>query len=206
MAPGTRFRSLTVVVLATLGGCRSALVERLPREPSELPGCEPERRLAPIHPSNTVSGVPRTLGAPEDMIAAGRIVPGGFAGISYDTTAKVWTIQLVDTTALAAARVAIVPLAPDTTLARALRSASARRVRWSIAELYDWMSYIDENIRGLHPGLSQAFVGIHYGLNVISFTVPEAARPALEARLVELGVPCGTVRIRAGGPARVLGS
>lgn len=205
MAPGSRLRSLIVVVLATLGGCRSVPVA-LPREPSELPGCGPERRLAPIRPSDTVSGVPRTLGAPQDMIAAGRVVPGGFAGISFDTAAKVWAIQLVDPTALAAARVAIVPLAPDTTIARALQSASARRVRWSIAELYDWMSYILENITGLHPGLSHAFVGIHYQWNMISFTVPEAARRALEARLVELGVPCGTVRIRAGGPARVLGS
>lgn len=205
MARGTRFRSLTVVVLATLGGCRSVPVA-LPREPSELPGCGPERRLAPMRPSDTVSGVPRMLGAPENMIAAGRVVPGGFTGISFDTTAKVWTIQLVDTTALAAARVAIVPLAPDTTIARALRSASARRVRWSVAELYDWMSYILENIAGLHPGLSHAFVGIHYELNLISFTVPEAVKRPLEARLAELGVPCGTVRIRIGGPARVLGS
>lgn len=206
MTSGARLRRLTAALLAALGACRSIIVERPSPQLTELPGCEPERRLAPIHPSDTVSGVPRTLGAPRDMIAAGRVVPGGFAGISYDTIAKVWAIQLVDTTGLAAARVAIVPLAPDTTIARALRSASARRVRWSIAELYDWMSYIGENIRGLHPGLGHAFVGIHYEFNLISFTVSEAVKRPLEARLVELGVPCGTVRIQTGGPARVLGS
>jgi hypothetical protein len=204
MLTRTRIEGVIVALLVPLGGCSHTLVEELAPQLTEVPGCVPERRLAPIHPSDTVGGVPRVFGTPENMIAAARMVPGGFAGIAYDTVANVWAIQLTDTTAVAAARAALVPLAPDTAIARALPTAPAQLVRWSIAALYDWWLFVLDNIKGLHPGLSNTFVGINYQKNVISFTLPDSAtQHALERRLVELGIPCGIVRTRVGGPARV---
>jgi hypothetical protein len=186
--------SLSALSLAVTGGCKSA-TEPIARAP-EVPKftCVANSRTMRL-PAELRASLPTmgSRGLQDAYLAISQSVPGGFAGMVWETNHYVLTF--VEPETANAARVEIEhalvtykAVAPGTDL----RTVEIRGgVRWTFVELDEWDRYIMSQ-RGVVPGVSSW--GIDEGHNTIHFgVIDEESRARLEAKLASIGVSCNLV-------------
>ncbi|HXT15106.1 MAG TPA: hypothetical protein VN706_05720 [Gemmatimonadaceae bacterium] len=132
---------------------------------------------------------PYHRGLPDDRWAdISRTTPGGFAGLVPAQNTNVYRVSwysywLVDTTQRAAAepllRAAGIPVDSLSTV---------RKARWSWAQLFDWMGYLQANVTGATMNdIDEATNRLHFG------TADAEHERHMEQQLARLGVPCNLV-------------
>ena len=195
------FRVATVL-LALVGGCQGA------KGPTALGAgvgavrvgdCEGPARSLP--PALAATLPPRDGAVTIDDIWAefARELPGGFAGVLYDTDdGGRPVLMLARPDEAAAATAALAPHLPGFPVA----SATVRRARWDFAQLVNWYTYLMRQ-----PAVWEAG-GLAMGdkdevANRIELgVVDEAARARLTRALEGLDLPCDLVLVEVTGPLR----
>lgn len=197
--------AFALVALATLGACRhqpsTAPAAREPRG-RPLTRCVAEVRDAPIAPSESLS-VPPPYGMRSDEVAAvvARTMPGGWGGFAGDSTGRL-LVRLVDTTQADSALAALARLAGDPQWASfnawyapMLPTARVVPTRFDMAQLYDWMHYLQARLLADRPaGVAIRGWGIDLQSTIDLSATDSVAQRRLEAYLGTLGLPCGLVR------------
>jgi len=115
-------------------------------------------------------------------------VPGGFAGVFYDS-AHTPILLLTDPTQAVAAKEALTGK-----LGFPVRQATVRRARWDFAQLVDWFTY-------LHPRLGVPVTGDKdEALNRVRFSVTSVElRDRVVRALAQLPLPCDLVVVDLNG-------
>ena len=196
-----RSTALAGLVLAAIAACRHSSAPGSPQPAAglRLVACEETRRLAPAVEPPT--GPTRLSGPRAQLVAVSRTVPGGFAGIRRLPPAGQIAILLTDTSHAADVRAALrevavsAPLSPPSapeTIAR----APAIQVKWTLAELYDWLWYLESALQPAAHAFGGAYTssGVDDGANRVFFDAPDSASHAgLVRALAGLAVPCELV-------------
>lgn len=195
--------ALVCVVLAACGA-ESSVLEPPPAElpPENLQWAELGQVCSADAPAVPLSDAARdSLGPAPDfantdqlMADLARQVPGGWGG-NFRVNG-VFTVYLVDTTALAAARAALAngwfPVPAN---------AVAKKGRWDFAQLHDWYRHLLVGVSGRGVTMTD----IQEAENRIHLYVRnESARAGLEAHLRSRGAVCNLVAIGVRGPAIAL--
>lgn len=186
--------SLCALSLALTGGCKSVTepAAPVPETPKFtcLSNSHTMRLPAELRPSLPTLG---SRGQQDAYLAISKSVPGGFAGMVWETNHYVLTFVEPEKAQAARAEIeqALVTtraVAPGTDL----HTAEIRGgVRWTFVELDEWFRYILSQ-RPSVPGVSSW--GIDEGHNTIHFgVIDETARALLEEKLGAIGVSCNLV-------------
>jgi hypothetical protein len=117
-----------------------------------------------------------------------RTVPGGFAGVFYDST-HTPILMLTDPSKASAAKQALAGR-----IGFPLHEAVVRRARWNFAQLVDWFDY-------LHPRLDVPVTGDKdEALNRVRFSVTSVElRDRVVAALARVPLPCDLVVVDLNG-------
>lgn len=186
--------SLFALSLVVLAGCKSAT-----EPPAPTPEVPKYTCLANSHtmrlPAELRGSLPSlgSQGLHDAFLAISQSVPGGFAGMVWETNHYVLTF--VEPEKATAARGEI---EQALVTYRAVASGTDLRtveirggVRWTFVELDEWYRYILSQ-KPYISGLSSW--GIDEGHNSIRFgVIDETARAKLEAKLASVGVSCNLV-------------
>jgi hypothetical protein len=187
--------SLCVLSLVLPGACKSVTEPAVPAP--EVPKFTCLSNSATMRlPVELRAALPPTSGGrglEDAFLAISQSVPGGFAGMVWETNHFVLTFVEPEKANAARAEVeqALVThraVAPGTDL----RTVEIRGgVRWTFVELEEWFRYIMSQ-RAFVPGVSSW--GIDEGHNTIHYgVIDESARAALEAKFASIGVSCNLV-------------
>ena len=142
-------------------------------------------------PDSLARQLPRRTGRmiPDDRWAdLATTVPGGFAGVFYDSAHKP-ILMLANPTQAAAAKQAL-----DGKISFPLEQATVRRARWDFAQLVDWFNY-------LFPRLGVPVTADKdEALNRIRFSVTSVElRDRVIRALAQLPLPCDLVVVDLNG-------
>lgn len=216
-----RYRnSMVWLTLGLAAACRGGSIERrsepLPNRefwvgPHSACADSSARWLPPTRVSDTLS-VPDPRRRDQQWAWWARRVPGGWAGGPYylssvpgpptillrEPARKADALAALDTRLPPAARRS--PFWPDTII--------ARQARWDLAELYDWLQFIESNF-GTAQGTGINMWGITNQKNALTIGIENAATlPEVTRWLRGLGIPCRLVVVEvigriSAGPAWV---
>ena len=141
------------------------------------------------------------------MAKLSRVVPGGFLSIDGGPGGRL-ILRMVDTTLADSVRAALLDEPSDLTpeerqLTRArLDSAELRPVPFSMADLYDWNSYLSGLLFAESNRAGVRVTGIggspYYGRITVDGAT-EQDRAWVEERLARANIPCGLVQTQAYG-------
>ncbi|HEU4628625.1 MAG TPA: hypothetical protein VFS08_02740, partial [Gemmatimonadaceae bacterium] len=214
---------LLLAVAGMLGGCRREPVVAAPTvDHAErwLTQCVPEVREPPVIPSDSLGGSMLHLGIESNPVVASlaRTVPGGWGGFTTDSSGRL-LVRLVDTTRAEAALAALRRLWQDSASVSGTGSDSYARwhapmlptarvvpVRFSMAQLFGWMTYITWELHSTRNGpVELRGWGLDDRRNSLIYVATDSvAQRHLEDVLGALGLPCGLVRTSWGPPIRFL--
>lgn len=184
-------RVFAAMVGIALAGCRAAatpVASPPPAPPIRLAQCVgPALSL----PDSLARELPRRTGRmlPDDRWAAlATTIPGGFAGVLYDSAHNP-ILMLVDPAQATAAKQAL-----DGKIRFPLQQATVRRARWDFAQLVDWFNY-------LHQRLDVPVTADKdEALNRIRFSVTSVElRDRVISALAQLPLPCDLVVVDLNG-------
>ena len=183
-------RLLAIAVFAT-AGCRSSATTVAPTPPA------PPIRLAQC--DGPASSLPDSLARPLPPRTGRRLpddrwadlatsVPGGFAGVFYDST-HTPILMLTDPARSAAAKEAL-----SGKLGFPVQEATVRRARWDFAQLVDWFNYLQPRL-GVPATADKDEV-----LNRVRFSVTSVElRDRVVRALARLPLPCDLVVVDLNG-------
>jgi hypothetical protein len=180
-----RSTSLVALLLAAMPACRHSTAPGSLRPATGLRvvACEETRRLAPAVPPPT--GSTQLTGLRAHLVGVSRTVPGGFAGIRRLTPTGQIAILLTDTLHTADVRAALrevvrsqplsLPSADDN-----ITRAPAIQVNWTLAELYDWLWYLESALPPALRAFGGAYTssGVDDGANRVFFDAPDSLAQA----------------------------
>lgn len=140
-------------------------------------------------------------GSDRALAAISQRVPGGFAGF-WLTRSQQLQVGLVDTSEAANARLALLAFLPprvpgqvSVITEQSLVTATAVKVRWSYAELYDW--HVALTARGREFGVDVNSLSIHsvdaYHNRLFYGAADSISYVRLQALLRSMAVPCGLI-------------
>jgi len=184
-------RVFAAIAGIALAGCRAAgtsVASPPAAPPIRLGQCDgPALSL----PDSLARQLPRRTGRmiPDDRWAdLATTIPGGFAGVLYDSAHNP-ILMLVDPTQATAAKRAL-----DGKIRFPLQQATVRRARWDFAQLVDWFNY-------LHPRLGVPVTADKdEALNRIRFSVTSVElRDRVISALAQLPLPCDLVVVDLNG-------
>ena len=122
-----------------------------------------------------------------------RTVPGGFAGVVYDTTIKTQVLMLTQPARAAEAEAALAKWLPG------IGGATVREARWDFAQLVDWYNYLMPRMKGVGAVSSDKDENI----NRIEFGATSiAARDSVVRALSAFPLPCDLVVVDLHGLVR----
>jgi hypothetical protein len=184
----------TIAVIALIG-CRTsrrAVAPTLPIPPAapiRLAQCEgPASSL----PDSLARNLPRRTGRmiPDDRWAdLAATVPGGFAGVLYDS-AHTPILMLTKPAQATAAKQALVGK-----ISFPLQQATVRQARWDFAQLVDWFNYVFPRL-----GVGPVTADKDEALNRIRFSVTSVElRDRVVSALAQLPLPCDLVVVDLNG-------
>ena len=179
------------IAVIALAGCRPSDTTIAPTPPApaiRLAQCDGP--ASPLPDSIARQLAPRTgRMMPDDQWAdLAKTVPGGFAGVLYDSAHNP-ILMLVDPAKAAAAKQAL-----DGRISFPLQQATVRRARWDFAQLVDWFNY-------LFPRLGVPVTADKdEALNRIRFSVTSVElRDRVIRALAQLPLPCDLVVVDLNG-------
>ena len=184
-------RVFVAIAGIALVGCRAAgtpVASTPPAPPIRLAQCDgPALRL----PDSLARQLPRRGGRmiPDDRWAdLAATIPGGFAGVLYDSAHNP-ILMLVDPAQATAAKQAL-----DGKISFPLQQATVRGARWDFGQLVDWFNY-------LHPRLGVPVTADKdEALNRIRFSVTSVElRDRVIRALAQLPLPCDLVVVDLNG-------
>jgi hypothetical protein len=152
--------------------------------------CTDQSPAVPLAPSKVVSF---SHGSDDRWAAISRDNPGGFAGIIVNSSQQL-VVLMTDTTQRAAVFAALQANGISTS------GATVRQVRWSFAQLFDWLGYVDH---ALPPGffafvttvdIDEANNRLTFGISANLFVTPS------EGELATLDLPCRLVYLEVVPP------
>ena len=175
-------------------------------DPDSLCSDSSPRSLPPSRVSDTLSLASTAQRVDRRWAWWARRVPGGWAGGPFylapranpptillrDPLQKVAALAALDTLLLADKRV--LPVTRDTR-----DTVVAVQARWDLAELYDWLQYIESRF-GEARGLGINGWGIDPGRNRLTITIEERVTLSAVIRWLQgLAIPCRLVRVEVVG-------
>jgi hypothetical protein len=184
-------RVVAAIVGIALAGCRAVgtpVASTPPAPPIRLAQCDgPALSL----PDSLARQLPRRTGRmiPDDRWAdLATTIPGGFAGVLYDS-AHSPILLLVDPAQATAAKQAL-----DGKISFPVQQATVRRARWDFAQLVDWFNY-------LHPRLGVPVTADKdEARNRIRLSVTSVElRDRVISALAQLPLPCDLVVVDLNG-------
>lgn len=194
-----RFPALAVLMAVALTACRhpEGTGSIQPEVSGRVLSCEPGHRLAPRVAAPV--GPDALTGVRAQFVAISRTVVGGFAGLRNRPGQM--AILLADTSRAADVRAALLEIVrsdqralPST--ADLVARAPAIQVKWTLAELYDWLWHLEGALVPTLQTFGAAYTssGVDDAANRVFFDAQDSSTHAGLLRALEsLSLPCELV-------------